>query len=309
MLTRLAESLYWFGRYVERAEDTARLLDVHYHLLLEDPWVDEEAACRTLLEVMGMGRLDPPNGADIDLVARALAYDPAYGGSIVGSLSAAWHNARGAREVISSEIWECVNATHIEVATRASASVPQPHRFFSWVKERCAILAGLADSTMSRDDAWRYLVLGRCLERVDMTARLLSTRHQGVWGEGGWVTTLRCCSAYESYLRTYQRAVDANLAAQFLLLDRLFPRSVLWALSTAEQCLAELDPSSARVGFEDVARRTLGRARTELEFRQIDDLLGSLPEHLARLQERCTAAAAAVAERYFRQTRPLEWSA
>ena len=100
-----------------------------------------------------------------------------------------------------------------------------------------------------------------------------------------------------------------RLRDQFLLLDRLFPRSVLWALSTAEQCLAELDPSSTRVGFDDVARRTLGRARTDLEFRALDDLLSSLPEHLVRLQEQCTVAAAAVAERYFRQTRPLEWSA
>ncbi|MCU1427631.1 MAG: hypothetical protein JWL83_1631 [Actinomycetia bacterium] len=308
MLTRLAESLYWFGRYVERAEDTARILDVHYHLLLEDPWVDESAACRALLEVMGVecGEADT---CDIDTVTRALAYDASYGGSIVGSMSAAWHNARGAREVISSEIWECVNATHIEIASRASASVPQPHKFFIWVKERAAILAGLADSTMSRDDAWRYLVLGRSLERVDMTARLLSSRHQAVWGDGGWTTTLRCCSAYESYLRTYQRAVDATLAAQFLLLDRLFPRSVLWALRTAEQCLAELDPSSSRVGFDDVARRTLGRARTELEFRALDDLLGSLPDHLAQLQNQCTAAAGAVADRYFRHTRPLEWTA
>jgi uncharacterized alpha-E superfamily protein len=308
VLTRLAESLYWFGRYVERAEDTARLLDVHYHLLLEDPWVDEAAACRTLLEVMGM-RTALAGECDIDTVTRALAYDAGYGGSIVGSVSAAWHNARGAREVISSEMWECVNATYVDVASRASASSPQPHKFFSWVKERAAILAGLADSTMSRDDAWRYLVLGRCLERVDMTARLLSSRHQDVWGDGGWVTTLRCCSAYEAYLRTYQRAVDATLAAQFLLLDRLFPRSVLWALTSAEQALVELDPSSSRVGIDDAARRTLGRARTELEFRTTDDLLAALPEHLTGLQEQCTVAAAAVADRYFRQTRPLEWSA
>ena len=88
------------------------------------------------------------------------------------------------------------------------------------------MLAGLADSTMSRDDGWRFLVLGRSLERVDMTARLLSARYGESWGESGWITTLRSCGAYEAYLRTYQRAVDAALAAEFLVLDRLFPRSV-----------------------------------------------------------------------------------
>ena len=308
MLTRLAESLYWFGRYVERAEATARLLDVHYHLLLEEPWADEQAACRALLEVMGLPT-NEDDVCDIDAVTTRLAYDHTYGGSIIGSVAYAWQNARGAREVISSEIWECVNATHIEIRPHAAASRAQPHKFFTWVKERTAILSGLGDSTMSHDDAWRYLVVGRCLERVDMTARLLSSRYDVVWGHGGWVTTLRCCSAYESYLRTYHRAVDATLAAEFLLLDRLFPRSVYWALMTAEQCLQAIDPSSTRTGLDDDARRIIGRARTDLEFRPHDDLLGSLPEHLARLQDECSAAGAAIAHRHFRHTHSLEWTA
>jgi uncharacterized alpha-E superfamily protein len=308
VLTRLAESLYWLGRYVERAEDTARLLDVHYHLLLEDPWVDEPAACRALLEVMGL-ESSVAERADIDTITGLLAYDGTYGGSIVGSIAFAWHNARGAREVISSEMWECVNATHLSIGMNARASVAHPHRFFTWVKERAAILAGLADSTMSHDDAWRYFVLGQSLERVDMTARLLSSRYDAVWGQGGWVTTLRCCSAYEAYLRTYRRAVDANLAAEFLLLDRLFPRSVFWALASAERCLLELDPTSSRTGAGDDARRIVGRARTDLEFRPFVELLHALPEYLARLQDECGAVGAAIAARYFRHTQPVEWSA
>jgi uncharacterized alpha-E superfamily protein len=308
MLTRIAESLYWFGRYVERAEDTARILDVHYHLLLEDPWVDESTACTTLLAVMGVPAVGT-GGCDVDTVTRVLAYDAQHRGSIVGSLAAAWHNARGAREAISSEMWECVNATQVEVGARARASVTQPHDFFTWVKERATILAGSADSTMSRDHAWRYLVLGRCLERVDMTARLLTSRYDSLWGQGGWVTTLRCCSAYEAYVRTYQGAVDATLAAEFLLLDRLFPRSIFWSLVMAERCLTELAPSSSRAGLDDEAQRIIGLARTELEFRPIDDLLDALPEHLLGLQQRCTAVGAAVAARYFRHTGALEWSA
>jgi uncharacterized alpha-E superfamily protein len=309
VLTRIAESLYWFGRYVERAEDTARILDVHYHLLLEDPDVDEEAACRALLEVMGVAAQPDSVSLDADGVTRLLAYDPTYGGSIVGAITAAWENARGAREAVSAETWRCVNATYNALPdAREMAEGHSPHTFFDWIKERSAILVGLAESTMSRDDGWRFLVLGRSIERVDMTTRLLSARHREGWGTAGWITTLRCCSAHEAYLRTYQQAVDASLAAEFLLLDRLFPRSLFHALSTAEQCLAQLDPRSGRTGLEDEARRTLGRARTGLEFGGRDELLAHLPERLTEIQMLCGRAARAVASRYFGQTQQVAWS-
>lgn len=309
MLSRIAESLYWVGRYTERAEDTARILDVHYHLLLEDRWVDEAAACAALLEVMGVGA-ERAVAADPEAVTRILAFDGDYAGSIVGSMSAAWRNARGARDAISSEMWECLNRTH--EALRSGVAVPHEqgaYAFFRWVKERAAMFAGLAESTMSRDEGWRFLRLGRSLERVDMTARLLSARFGESWGEAGWVTTLRSCSAYEAYLRTYQRAVDVSLAAEFLVLDRLFPRSVFSALRAAEECLADLDPSFGRAGLQDPARRSLGQARTELEFCSVEELTRDLPGHLYRLQQHCFEAGTAIAERYFGENTPLEWSA
>jgi uncharacterized alpha-E superfamily protein len=311
MLSRIAESLYWVGRYTERAEDTARILDVHYHLLLEDRWVDEAAACAALLEVMGVGtERAGADQSDSDAVTRILAFDGDYPSSIVGSMSAAWGNARGAREAISSEMWECLNVTHEVLRSEAAAPRERgPYAFFQWVKERAATFAGLAESTMSRDDGWRFLLLGRSLERVDMTARLLSARYGESWGQAGWVTTLRCCGAYEAYLSTYQRAVDASLAAEFLVLDRLFPRSVFSALSTAETCLAELDPSFGRAGPDNRARRSLGQARTELEFCSVENLVGELPRQLYSLQQHCFDAGSAIGTRYFRQTAPLEWSA
>lgn len=310
MLSRIAESLYWFGRYVERAEDTARILDVHYHLLLEDPEVDEAAACRALLEVMGVGEEAEGVALDADSVTRLLAYDRMYGGSIVGAITAAWENGRGAREAVSAEMWRCLNATYNSLPMAPDvAEGYSPHIFFDWVKERSAIMAGLADSTMSRDDGWRFLVLGRSIERVDMTTRLLSARHREGWGTAGWITTLRCCSAHEAYLRTYHQAVDASLAAEFLLLDRLFPRSLFHALRTAEQCLAELDPRFGRTGLEDEARRTLGRARTGLEFGGREELLAHLPQRLSEIQSLGRDAAGAIASRYFGQTRVVAWQA
>jgi uncharacterized alpha-E superfamily protein len=311
VLSRIAESLYWLGRYFERAEGTARILDVHYHLMLEDRWVDETSACVGLLRIMGVGDRATV-GCTSRTVTRLLAYDPEYPGSIVSSIDAGWRNARGAREAISSEMWECLNATYLDLVRQAGlAGGETAHGFFEWVKERSAMLSGLAESTMSHDDGWRFLVLGRSLERVDMTARLLSARYGDAWGASGWVTTLRCCSAYEAYLRRYQRAVDASLAAEFLLLDRLFPRSIFQALRTAEMCLEALDPSPglARGGIEDDARRALGRARTELEFNRSTELLRELPGHLANIQADCARAGTSVANRYFRHTAAVRWSA
>ncbi|HUB72369.1 MAG TPA: alpha-E domain-containing protein [Acidimicrobiales bacterium] len=309
LLSRIAESLYWLGRYVERAEDTARILDVHFHLLLEDRWVDEQVAGRVLLTVMGFPAADG-EASDSVLVTRALAFDSDYSGSIVRSLEAAWENARGAREAVSSEMWECLNATHEALPDQIEAATGQmPHAFFWWVKERAAILGGLSESTMSRDEGWRFLMLGRSLERADMTARLLSARYGESWGQMGWVTTLRSCSAYEAYLRTYHRAVDGSSAAEFLVLDRLFPRSLYFALRSAENSLDEIAPRAGRAGVEDLARRHLGQARAELEFTSASDLLADLPGHLGHVQKRCSAASAAISERYFRPAAIVEWSA
>lgn len=309
MLSRLAESLYWVGRYTERAEDTARILDVHYHLVLEGPTLDEAAVWSNLMQVMGAQRT-PGLAANAVTTTKLLAYDVASPSSIVGAMAAARANAAGAREAISAQMWESLNASYFAVEELLEVSDGTgPHRFFEFVKERSAILQGLADSTMSHDDSWRFLVLGRSLERVDMTARLLTARLAEGVEATGWVTTLRCCSAHEAYLRAYRRAVDASLVVEFLLLDRLFPRSVYSALCAAEAALSGLSPGVGRSGVEDEARRILGRVRTDLEYRRATELLRDLPDHLTDIQNACAAAHGAVTARYFRHTRAIEWSA
>jgi uncharacterized alpha-E superfamily protein len=312
VLSRIAESLFWIGRYVERADDTARILDVHVHRVLEDPELDEEEAGQALLAVMGV---EPPAGpADARRVTALLAYDADQPSSIVSALSAARENARGAREAVSSEIWECLNATWNELPRLADMAVSVgPHAFFRFVRERAALLGGLADATLPRDDGWRFLVLGRSLERVDMSARLLSSYAGEAGASQGWVSLLRSCGAHEAYLRTYRRAVDASRVTEFLLLDRLFPRSVYWSLAMAERCLAELDAAAGigpyRATVDDPARRVVGRARTDLEFRGVDELVDRLPDLLAGLQATCTAASEAVSARYFLRSAAQSWAA
>ena len=305
MLSRIAESLYWVGRYVERAEDTARILDVHVHHIVEDPTVSEDTACRVLLGVMGTTA--PTGPMDAQRVVDMLGFDPSDPCSIVGSLGAARENARGVREVLSTEMWQCLNATWLALPAQRRQADDMAHVFFQFVKERSAMMAGLADSTMARDEGWRFLVLGRSLERVDMTARLLLAGFCDPSGAPDWVTTLRSCSAHEAFLRTYKRGVDSSLVAEFLLLDRLFPRSAFHALGLAESCLAELGPTVGRAGQEDEARRILGRARNELEFAGVRELLADVPAHLRALQAACAEAGAAVARRFFQQSAPVEW--
>ncbi len=306
MLSRIAESLYWIGRYCERAEDTARLLDVHFHLLLEDH-ADEVAACQTLLSAMGVEEFTGiPDAAG---VTSLLTDDLSFDGSIGRSLAGAWENARGAREVISSETWETLNITYQAFPERTRrAGERGRHDLYRWVKERCSILTGLVETTMSRDDGYRFLAVGRGLERVDMTTRLLAARYAETWGPTGWTTTLRCCAAYEAYARTYRRAVDASGAVEFLLLDRLFPRSVFHSLDTVASALTDLNPRSSRTGSGDDARRHVGRVCAELEFLRVDDVLDDLPRVLTSLQDDCAQVHAAIAARYFRETQAVEWS-
>ncbi|OLT96834.1 alpha-E domain-containing protein [Mycobacterium syngnathidarum] len=309
MLARNAESLYWIGRYVERADDTARILDVTVHQLLEDSSVDPDVASRTLLRVLG---IEPP-GQPLDVwsLTDIVAFSRDSGGnSIVDSISSARENARGAREVTSTEIWECLNTTYNALAERERAAKRLgPHEFLSYVEGRAAMFAGLADSTLSRDDGYRFMVLGRAIERVDMTVRLLLSRVGDSGSSPAWVTLLRSAGAHDTYLRTYRGALDAGRVVEFMLLDRLFPRSVFYSLRLAEHSLDELlNRPHSRLGATAEAQRLLGRARSELEFLQPGALLESLDGRLAGLQKTCRDVGEALALQYFHSAPWVAWT-
>jgi uncharacterized alpha-E superfamily protein len=310
MLSRVAEALFWFGRYVERAEDTARLLDVHFHEVLEDPTVDEEGACAVLLTVMGIPDETAQKHGDSQAVLELLGYDESRPNSIVGALIAARQNARGAREALSADIWECLNSTYNSIPVQVAAARDfGPAPFFSYVRERAATFAGYAEASMSRDASHDVLVLGRSLERVDMTTRLLAARlGAGRDGDEGWTSTLRACSAHDAYLRTYQQVVEAPRVLEFLLVDRLFPRSVFHALCAGEDALARLEPASGRSTLDDPARRAIGKARADLEFLSAANLLDDLPDRLHGLQRSVSTVSEEVTRQLFAGSAPLQWS-
>jgi hypothetical protein len=243
VLSRIAESLYWIGRYVERAEDTARLLDVHYHLLLEDRRADEASVCRALLDAMGADAELIGTEPDAAAATALLTQDLSFSGSIACSITAAWENARGAREALSSELWETLNTTYREIGSRARAgSGPARHEFFGWVRDPLRAAARRRD-----DEPRRRVAVPRsgAVSKRRHTARLLratATRSGAPVGPPPGLLGVR------GYLRAYRRS--SRTTVEFLLLDRLF-RSRSSALKPPSS-LAELDP--CRAGVDDEAR-------------------------------------------------------
>ena len=300
MLSRIAESLFWIGRYTERADGTARIVDVLRLQLLEDPGADETIAARTVLSViMGMPFEGEVGFAD---VSAALVFDRSNASSITGAWFAARENARRARETLSTELWEGINTTWHRWHGFGRGIATERH--LSWVRERAALVSGIADSTMSHDEAWDFLVLGRSLERADMTARLVAT---GGLPRGGapWSVVLSSCGAQQAFMRSQRGLLSDDRAAAFLVLDREFPRSVFFALSEAERRLDALAPQQDRIGVPDEARRQLGRIRTSLEFRATSDVIADLPAQMLRVQGAVMNSSQAIAKRYF-QSGPLQ---
>lgn len=302
MLSRIAESLYWIGRYLERADDTARLLDVHLQLTVDDPLVDPVFAGQLLLSVMGVETDEP---FDSTLVMRLLCQDPGSPSSIMSALTGARESARRSRETVSAEMWEAINMTWHGIQS-GELSQGMPTATFRWVRERCAVITGIADGTMSHDQGWYFLLLGRSLERVDMTARLLIAAAFGS-SVMSWASALRACGADHAFVRSYRDQDSERDAAEFLILDGLFPRSLVYTLGEAQEALSRLDWVDRRIVAEGDAARLLGRARAELEYRTRGEMLTDLPERMSELQATCNAANDAISRRFFEGAVAAQW--
>lgn len=293
MLSRIAESLFWIGRHIERVDGTARLADVVRVSWQEDPTITEDDTVRMVLQVI-MGLQVPDGPVSFDDLARYLITDADNATSIASSLRSARENARRAREIISTELWESLNTAYHSWQQVSTSSATHA---ILWARSRSALLTGVADSTMSHDEAWDFLILGRSLERADMTARMVAA---GALPTGlTWQAVLTSCGALQAYARTQGGLMSDRRAAMFLVLDREFPRSVLCALAEAESALVRLSPTTERLGVADEATRNLSRIRTSLEFRQVDSVLADLPHEMRRVQRSVKDGSRAAAARYF----------
>ena len=305
LLSRVAESIFWIGRYIERAEGTARILDVVVHHALEERSADtasDEMAGR-LLDAMGVVHDGDP---DLGTVTELLCFDSTSPSSIVGSLGAARDNARAVRHVLPTELWVRLNSAWIGLAgQKVQAHRRGPASFFTWAKDQTAAVTGLADTTMSRDETWLFFTLGRALERADVTARLLGSLPILDMTESGFVTLLRSCGGHEPYLRCAGGVVELEPVIDFLLRDRLFPRSALSSLTLAAACIEQIGGSRA-AGWDE-ARGVIGMARAELEYMAPATVLNDLPPLLSRLHDACSAAGTSISHRYFSHSPPIQW--
>lgn len=310
MLSRHAEDLFWLGRYVERAEDTARMLDVTYHHVLESPPMEEPTAWQELLEVLFLrdaydGSIDGPS------VSRYLVTDASNPGSIVAAIGRSRENARGLRDRISTELWEAINTFHLELTT-ADLDVgvqARTYELLRMVKTRCQLISGVAAQTMPRDEGYRFIILGFMLERAEMACRLLAVRYARLVARGGqmgfhtWVSVLKSVSAYEAYLKAHDASLDPTNVLEFLLLDQQFPRSVLYCLQQVESQLQVLTTEPHQTNVE----RVIGRVRAKAEFCDIETIIvDGLDQFLEELQGDIYAVAEAVDAHFFRSGTDLE---
>jgi uncharacterized alpha-E superfamily protein len=245
----------------------------------------------------------------IQSVLDELVYDLDNPSAITGAILAAYDNARRAREVISSEMWVCLNSTRNDLASqREEASRVGAASYLRFIRDRSALFAGLTDATISHDETWSFLVLGRSLERIDMTARLLQGRLFAAEHSPDWLTLLRAAGAMESYLRASVRRSDPESIASFLLLDRVFPRSAYHSLAVADQCLDELTRASTHLDVIDQARRTIRTTQSRLEYMDSKTLLNNLAEILVLLEKTSASANNQITSTYFRQGAPTMWA-
>src|ERR671917_517353 len=263
MLSRIAESMFWIGRYVERAEDTARLLQV-------------------------------------------LGYDSREPTSIYSSWAAARDNARRAREVIPLDLWESINTTWHQLP-REPFGVTGAHTFLNWARERSALFTGIARGIMVRDDGWQFMSMGRSLEQVDMTSRMVASASLTT-GSTQWPAVLRGCGGHDAFLRTYRGLYTDREAAQFLIMDARFPRSIMHGLVAAADSLRRITQNNTLAARQsEFAARALGQLRARLEYAEVDDLLDNLNTEMTEVQDVAARVTNAVTTNYFAAAEPAAW--
>lgn len=282
MLSRVADSLYWLGRYVERAENIARCIDVNLQLQLDLP--GEERPWEPMIQTSGDARafFDGYGRASLENVLSFLTVDRANPNSIVSCISKARENARCVREAISSEMWAALNKFHLvlEAQDLQRRIVDNPHAFYTEVKECSQLFVGIAECTCNHGEGWHFLRLGRLQERADQTSRMLDVKYFILLPDPSmvgmaldavqWLALLKSASAFEMFRKRYSTVTPQNVS-EFLLLDREFPRSALFCLAGMEESLKAI--AGGEPGIGEASLRKLGRLRAELEFATIDEIV------------------------------------
>jgi uncharacterized alpha-E superfamily protein len=309
LLSRVADSLYWIGRYLERAERTARLVDVRLDLGLDRM---PNAAGWDFARLYSMVQLEAGAAAPANPMALAdtLVFDASNPAAVQACVTAARENAAQVREEISSDMWEKLNALFLRLkeARAEGGWSARPHYIFRLVIDGIHLFEGVTDETMGHGEGWQHLQLGRFLERASATAALvdLHFRRELILppGHAEWLGLLRSCSALEAYCRCYTADLRPERIAEFLLLNPEFPRSVRFAAARVESALRAIAGLTTG-GAGGRAERLAGRLHASLDYGQVDEILNEDPHvYLDTISRYCAQIHSAVYQSYI--TYPIE---
>jgi uncharacterized alpha-E superfamily protein len=295
LLSRVADAVYWMGRYIERAENVARFLDVNHNLMLDLPQGYQDQ-WQPIVDTTGdRAVFERRYGtATREKVVKFLAFDGEYRSSICSCIQSARENARSVRETISSEMWEQINSMYLMITEESrkeqSSSLPQ---FCRQMRMACHLFHGITEVTMTHNEAWHFIRLGRTLERADKTSRILdvkyfillpSVRDVGTpYDDVQWTAVLKSVSGFEMYRKRHGR-ISPERIVEFLLLDHEFPRALRYCVGRADRSLHIITGSPAD-SFSCASEQWLGRLRGELDFVRVESILsGGLHEFCDALQ-------------------------
>ena len=310
MLSRVADSLYWINRYLERAENISRFLEVSEAMALDcppgsaEPWlplVDATGDRRSFDEAY-------PAGTPRD-VLQFLLLDRENPNSIVSCIAMARENARQIRDVITTEMWEQINDLHWSLQDGEAIWSEPVQEQLRIIRKGCQIFYGITDATLSRDLSWLFSQLGRLIERADKTSRILDVKYflllpkpedvGGVLDELQWITLLRTVGAYQMYRQSMQQAIHPTAVARFLLLDPIFPRSVRFCLQGINDTLQQIQnqPVQGPPNDLDCLR---GQLLARWSYVRIDSLIATgLHEATDQLQRDLNQLHELIQNRYF----------
>ena len=286
MLSRVAESLYWMSRYIERAEDITRILTVNFHALLETRLEDTQQGWQSLVAITGDDPLFRQCFGEYNArtVSEFLLWHPANPNAVMACLTQARENARSVREQISIEMWEHINRLYFIIKeVNRSAVLRGPHDFFSQVRDGSQAFQGVTDATLTHGEGYEFIQLGKYLERAEKTVRILDVKYAAVntLKEGTpeaslqLVAMLKSCSAFEPYRREHASLLLTARVAEYMLLSQNFPRAVLYCLLRAQRAVNTLGAETAQPANQATSSsRTLGRMCAELQYLDIQDVLG-----------------------------------
>jgi uncharacterized alpha-E superfamily protein len=308
MLSRVANSLYWMGRYLERAEHTGRLVDVELQL-----WLDQSPEARAgrwhfLLEALRAPALPEP--VDPAKLLNALVFSRTNVSSIVSCIAAARENLRHVREQCSTGMWEQLNRLYLDVIERRPEKewLLKSHDFFLLVLEGAYLFHGVTDSTMSHGEGWQFIQLGRYVERADTLTTLLETHFLRVAHhfEGPiedaehleWIALLSGCVALEAYCKAHTAEIRPLRVAESLLLNPEFPHSIRFSVDRVNAALQSIGDLSRRSANLPV--RIAGRLRAQLSFSQIEEIMAEgVQGYLQNVRKECNEIHSAIHDIYF----------